>query len=111
MFDFPIWMEHVLTAMIAASGGFLASRAQRKPPSVSIQEQINASFAGLIQGYEKRIGDLSNLVTELKSEVVSLHADIEDLNAHIDVLTVAFEAAGLKPPPRRRRTQTEDHAE
>jgi hypothetical protein len=111
MIEVPLWLEHIMTALIAAGSGFLIARSTRKPPSVTIQEQINASFAGLIQGYEKHIATLSSQVAELKAEVGSLHSDIDDLNAHIDFLTAAFEAAGLKPPPRKRRTQTEDHAE
>lgn len=110
-----------VVAFVSAIGGWLAARVQKAP---DVQTSITGAVASIMKHYQEAL-HVSGAQTEaLRAEIKALHqtvdaqtetitrlettvdgqsATIASLETHIDELTALMKAAGVTPPPRRKR--------
>ena len=111
----------VAGAVVTQIGSWWTKRAEKAP---DLQETLTHAVAGVVKHYTDALAAERNEAQALRAEVADLRRIIEDqsarieeqshriadqseeiggLNAHVEALTDALTAAGLNPPPRRKR--------
>ncbi len=76
--DFSNWTIGLGGSIIGAVGGFVAALLNRGP---ALQAAVDARLKTLIDGYEKRVDDLTMEVHSLREEVVRLRVALAQTRA------------------------------
>lgn len=73
--EMPNWIVTLSVGVITAFSGFVVALVNRSP---ALQSLVEARLRTLIDGYEKRIDDLTKEVAMLRAEVISLRKALDE---------------------------------
>ena len=90
------WLVTIGVGVVTAFGGFVVALVNRSP---ALQGLVDSRLRTLIDGYEKRIDDLTHEVATLRAEVISLRHALDD--SRDGVVRATRHLIDLPPPPVR----------
>lgn len=73
--DLPNWLVTLGASALTAAGGFVLALVNRGP---AMQSAVDGRVQTLIDGYERRVDDLTLEVHNLREEVVNLRRALDD---------------------------------
>jgi cell division protein FtsB len=79
-------MIPVIVAIVAAIPGILAFFGQRRKDKTDAAEKITAAALDLVEPYQKRVAEMENQISKLRTGLAAVEAENSKLKTNIELL-------------------------